>query len=80
MVQQTDRLQQLLSENALTDDAFAYCLGIEPEQATAICNGRKKLTASLARQIEQTFSKPAYWLDSDAAEQGPSYDLFGADS
>lgn len=80
MAQQTDRLQQLLNENALDEEAFAYCLGIEPDQAAAICNGRRKLTATLARQIEQTFSKPAYWLETDAAEQGPSYDLFGADS
>lgn len=80
MVQQSDRLQQLLNENALTEDGFAYCLGIEPDQAAAICGGRKKLSASLARQIEQTFSKPVYWLETDATEQGPSYDLFGADS
>lgn len=80
MAQQTDRLQQLLSENALDEEAFAYCLGIEPDLATAICNGRRKLTATLARQIEQTFSKPVYWLETDAAEHGPSYDLFGADS
>jgi len=80
MDHQTDRLQQLLAENALDEEAFAYCLGIEPDQAVAICNGRRKLTATLARQIEQTFSKPVYWLETDTAEQGPSYDLFGADS
>ncbi|WP_146171259.1 hypothetical protein [Saccharospirillum sp. MSK14-1] len=80
MAQLTDRLHQLLTENALDEEAFAYCLGIEPAQAVALCNGRKKLTATLARQIEQTFSKPVYWLETDAVEQGPSYDLFGADS
>lgn len=80
MANHSDRLHQILSENALDEEAFAYCLGIEPALAEAVCSGRKKLTASLARQIEQTFSKPAYWLDSDANSEGPSYDLFGADS
>lgn len=77
---QSDRLQQLLAENALTEEAFAYCMGIEPEQALALCSGRKKLSATLARQIEQTFSKPVYWLDTDDNAGGPSYDLFGAES
>lgn len=80
MAQLTDRLAQLLAENALDEAAFAYCLGIEPEQAIALCSGRKKPSAGLARQIEQTFSKPVYWLETDSSEQGPSYDLFGADS
>ncbi|WP_108127677.1 hypothetical protein [Saccharospirillum mangrovi] len=80
MANHSDRLQQILNENALDEEAFAYCLGIEPAVAEAVCAGRKKLTASLARQIEQTFSKPAYWLDGESDGQGPSYDLFGADS
>jgi hypothetical protein len=38
------------------------------------------LTAKLARQIEQTFSKPAFWLDENkdlSGNSGPSFDLFG---
>ena len=80
MSRQTERLQQLLSENALSEEDFAYCLGIEPSQAEALCTGRKKLTVGLARQIEQTFSKPAHWLEAEGDQGGPNYDLFGADT
>lgn len=74
---QQQKLQQLLNENAISSEDFAYCLGIEPSQAEALCRGKKLLSNRLARQIEQTFSKPAYWLDGSEAGSGPEYDLFG---
>lgn len=80
MSSQHQKLTQLLDENAITEEDFAYCLGIEPAQAVRLCSGKKALTPKLARQIEQTFSKPAYWLDetkATAQNTGPSFDLFG---
>lgn len=78
MTDQMDKLQTLLAENAISAEEFANCLGIEVVQAEAICSGKKKLSKSLARQIEQTFSKPHLWLDmGDDEAKGPSYDLFG---
>lgn len=74
------KLIQLLDENAISEEDFAYCLGIEPDQALRLCSGKKALSDKLARQIEQTFSKPPYWLDEGSAPAegaGPSYDLFG---
>ncbi len=76
MSSQQQKLQELLAENAISEQEFAFCLGIEPTLADAICQGQKKLSGKLARQIEQTFSKPAFWLD-DEMESGPGYDLFG---
>jgi plasmid maintenance system antidote protein VapI len=78
MSKQAEKIATILSENAIGEEEFAYCLGIEPALATAICLGKKKLSASLARQVEQTFSKPKQWLDSEEESgQGPNYDLFG---
>lgn len=79
MEAQIKKLETLLSENALEIEDFANCLGISVKQADAICEGRKKLTASLARQIEQTFSKPKFWLDFEMEDEseGPQNDLFG---
>jgi hypothetical protein len=40
----------------------------------------KKISDSLARLMEQTFSKPGLWLDQanlEGAGTGPSFDLFG---
>lgn len=74
---QQNKLEQLLNENAISTEELAYCLGIEPRQAEALCQGKKTLTNKLARQIEQTFSKPAYWLDGADDSEGPNYDLFG---
>ncbi|MCH8530419.1 MAG: hypothetical protein LAT65_06170 [Saccharospirillum sp.] len=77
MQNQKQKLQQLLAENAIGTEEFAYCLGIEPAQAEALTEGRKKITARLARQIEQTFSKPAHWLDDDVQSSASDHDLFG---
>lgn len=74
---QQQKLQQLLNENAISTEDFAYCMGIQPSQAQALCEGKKMLGHRLSRQIEQTFSKPAYWLEGSGNEVGPNYDLFG---
>lgn len=77
---QHQKLTQLLNENAISEEDFAYCLGIEPAQAERLCTGKKALTSRLARQIEQTFSKPVYWLDNDretGQSSGPGFDLLG---
>lgn len=77
MKTQAAKLQQLLAENAISEEEMAFCLGIEPSLAESLCQGRKALTKKLARQIEQTFSKPAFWLDGEDGDTGPNYDLFG---
>lgn len=79
MNEQTAKLEILLSENALDVEDFANCLGITRGDAQLLCDGKKKLSKSLARQIEQTFSKPNLWFDihEDGESEGPNYDLFG---
>lgn len=77
MQNQVKKLQQLLSENAIGVEEFAYCLGIEPAQAQALAEGRKKMTVRLARQVEQTFSKPTHWLDDEFLSGSSDHDLFG---
>jgi len=77
---QCQKLTRLLDENAISEEEFAYCLGIEPDQAARLCAGKKTVSEKLARQIEQTFSKPSYWLDDDNTPvqgKGPSFDLLG---
>lgn len=74
---QANKLQELLKENAIGEEEFAFCLGIEVTVAEQLCQGKRKLTAKLARQIEQTFSKPKNWLSVDDDSEGPNYDLFG---
>ena len=72
----------LMLENALDELSFAMCLGKDEEQIAALLasNSKKSISDTLARLMEQTFSKPKLWLDSlegDAPGSGPSYDLFG---
>lgn len=74
---QQDKLKELLSENAIDIDAFSVCLAIEEKLADELINGNRKLSKSLARQIEQTFSKPKFWLESDSEVTGDGFDLFG---
>lgn len=71
------KLEELLAENAIGAEEFSMCLGMSEKQALDLLSGKKKLTASLARQIEQTFSKPKHWLESDEDGQEAVYDLFG---
>jgi plasmid maintenance system antidote protein VapI len=78
MTKQTVKLELLLTENAISVEEFANCMGIDLSLAEAICQGSKKISKSLARQIEQTFSKPNLWLEIDDDNNGgPNYDLFG---
>lgn len=72
----------IMLENALDELSFAMCLGKDEEQIAALLapNSKKVISDSLARLMEQTFSKPKLWLDSAGGEtqsSGPSYDLFG---
>ncbi|EAT13306.1 hypothetical protein HF888_07415 [Bermanella marisrubri] len=70
----------IMKENALDEIEFALCLGREESEIASILspNG-KKISDSLARLMEQTFSKPKLWLDQGTADSasGPSFDLFG---
>ncbi|WP_320827041.1 helix-turn-helix transcriptional regulator [Reinekea sp.] len=77
MTVQIEKLATLLAENAINVEEFANCMGISVKEAGSLCNGTRKVSASLARQIEQTFSKPNRWLDNDLPDEGPHYDLFG---
>lgn len=77
MLEQKSKLQILLDENAIGAEEFANCLGISVNNANELLVGKKSLNKSLARQIEQTFSKPANWLDTQITSQGNDYDLFG---
>ncbi|EAR09777.1 hypothetical protein [Reinekea blandensis] len=79
MQHQVQKLAIIIDENALEMIDFANCLGISERKAQAICSGEKPLSATLARQIEQTFFKPYRWLDIEESDtsEGPSNDLFG---
>lgn len=74
---------EIMKENALDEVGLALCLGVDESQLASMLavGARKKISDSLARQIEQTFSKPAMWMDHGASNQeegaGPSFDLFG---
>lgn len=73
---------EIMHENALDELSFAMCLGKDESQIAALMSpgSKKAISDSLARLIEQTFSKPKLWLDhADGDEQvkGPSFDLFG---
>ena len=72
----------IMQENALDESSFALCLGLEERQMELMLSkgAKKKITDSLARLMEQTFSKSVYWLDQGSDGQGasgPSFDLFG---
>lgn len=70
--------QLLMRENAIGIMELAACIGQdEAKLATMVGdNPSKPLTDTLARLMEQTFSKPAGWMDS-AEDGGISFDLFG---
>lgn len=73
----------IMHENALDELGFALCLGIDEDKMLDMLapGSKKKISDGLARAIEQTFSKPAMWLDGGTSDggtsSGPSYDLFG---
>ncbi len=60
-------MQRLLDENAIGPEELAYCIGKEPRVINALLRQGSHLHISdeLARQVEQIFSKPPYWLDGD---------------
>lgn len=72
---------EIMKENALDEMSFAMCLGKDEDQIAALLveGASRSISDSLARLMEQTFSKPKLWLDSGAEGEssGPSYDLFG---
>ncbi len=70
--------QLLMRENAIGIMELAACIGQDEDKLSAMVgdNPSKSLTDSLARLMEQTFSKPAGWMDS-AEDGGISFDLFG---
>lgn len=70
--------QLLMRENAINIMELAACLGLDEKKLEAMIgeNSSRQLTDALARLMEQTFNKPAGWLDS-AEDGGISFDLFG---
>ena len=70
----------LMQENALDELSFALCLGLKETQVLALLadDTKKKIGDSLARLMEQTFSKSVFWLDEIQGESASTgYDLFG---
>ncbi len=70
----------VMRENAIGTEELAFCIGKEPEDMERLLGLKGgKFPDALARQIEQTFSKPKFWLDSGAADNGSgnNFDLFG---
>lgn len=73
---------EIMHENALDEISFAMCLGKDESQIASLMlpSSKKAISDSLARLMEQTFSKPKLWLDQVEGgdqPQGPSFDLFG---
>lgn len=68
----------LMQENALDVALMAACLAIDESVLEAMVTDqpRRKISDSLARTMEQTFSKPFGWLDC-MDDGGIAYDLFG---
>jgi len=70
---------EVMRENAIGMEELAYCLGKEPENLQKIIEAdQSRFNDALARQIEQTFSKPKFWLDQGEGLTGnQNFDLFG---
>lgn len=72
---------EIMKENALDETSLSLCLGKDEALIESMLQegSAKKINDSLARLIEQTFSKSKLWLDGDSLsdETGPSFDLFG---
>lgn len=78
MIIRQQQAQLLMRENAISILELAACLGLDENKLDAMVgeSPSRQLTDTLARLIEQTFSKPAGWMDS-AEDGGISFDLFG---
>ena len=70
--------QLLMRENAISLMELAACLGLDENKLDTMVgeSPTRQLTDTLARLMEQTFSKPAGWMDS-TEDGGISFDLFG---
>jgi hypothetical protein len=70
--------QALMRENAIGIMELAACLGLDEVKLEAMVGegATRQLSDSSARLMEQTFSKPAGWMDSNE-DGGISFDLFG---
>lgn len=70
--------QQLMRENAIGLLELAACLGQDEQKLGTMVgeHATRMLTDTLARLMEQTFSKPAGWMD-NTEDGGISFDLFG---
>lgn len=73
------RAQELMLENALDVATMAACLGVDEQKLEAMLGNKpsRKISDSLAKQMEQTFSKPQGWLD-QGDDGGITFDLFGS--
>ncbi|WP_428240370.1 hypothetical protein [Gynuella sp.] len=73
-----ENIQTLLLENAIGVEELANCLGVDVAMMSKKLSGEQgKISDKLARQIEQTFSKPVFWLDTGATDDGMQFDLLG---
>ncbi len=70
--------QLLMRENAIGILELAACMGLDEDKLEAMVGDKatRLLPDSAARLMEQTFSKPVGWLDSNE-DGGISFDLFG---
>ncbi len=70
--------QVLMRENAIGIMELATCIGQDEVKLAAMVGDKptRALTDSIARVMEQTFSKPAGWMDS-SEDGGINFDLFG---
>lgn len=73
------RAQELMLENALDVATMAACLGVDENKLQAMLADKpsRKIPDSLAKQMEQTFSKPQGWMD-HGEDGGIAFDLFGS--
>ena len=73
-----NNIQVLLLENAIGVEEFANCLAVDIDNmAKRLASEQGKIPDKLARQIEQTFSKPAFWLDAGSSNERVQFDLLG---
>lgn len=70
--------QLLMRENAIGVMELAACIGLDENKLETMVGEKatKALPDSAARLMEQTFSKPQGWMDSEE-DGGISFDLFG---
>lgn len=71
------KLEELMEELAIGAEELANCVGIDEQKVDQYVKQPNTIPAKIARQIEQMFSKPKYWLDDDKDAQGINHDLFG---